>query len=98
VLNPEIYRGHEGLGRLLGDMTELWEYGSIQVDRRLERGDELLLVLTTPMRGRLSGVEFADPSAWWYRFEDGRVVHIKLLTDVDAAVAAFEAGRSSASL
>jgi ketosteroid isomerase-like protein len=97
VMNPEVYRGHEGLRRMRADMTELWDFGPQQVHRRLERGDELLLVHTTPMRGRASGVEFANPVAHRYRFAGWRVIHMKLLTDVERAVADFEAGRPAAS-
>jgi ketosteroid isomerase-like protein len=93
VMNPEVYRGHEGLWRYAADITELWEYGETEVQRRIERGDEVLEVQTTPMRARASGVEFARPIAQRYRFEDGRVLRLTMLLDVERAVADFEAGR-----
>jgi ketosteroid isomerase-like protein len=93
VMNPEVYRGYEGLAQLAADMGELWEYGDSEVQRTLERDDEALVVLTTPMRGRGSGIEFVEPVAQRYRFEDGRVLRMTLLTDVDRAIADFDAGR-----
>jgi len=93
VMNPEVYRGYEGLWRYAADITELWEYGETEVHRRIERGDEVLEIVTTPMRARASGVEFAQPIAQRYRFEDGRVIRMTMLIDVDRAVADFEAGR-----
>ena len=75
------------------DITELWEYGAAEVHRYLERGDEVLEVRTTPMRARASGVQFSEPVAQRYRFEGGRVIRMTLLTDVDRAIADFEAGR-----
>ena len=93
VMNPEVYRGHEGLWRYRADITELWEYGETEVHRRLERGDEVLEIRTTPMRARASGVQFSEPVAQRYRFEDGRVIRMTLLTDVERAIADFEKGR-----
>ena len=93
VMNPEVYRGHEGLWRYAADITELWEYGKTDVHRYIERGDEVLELRTTPMRGRGSGVEFARPIAQRYRFEGGRVIQVTMLLDVERAIADFEAGR-----
>jgi ketosteroid isomerase-like protein len=93
VMNPEVYRGYEGLWRYAADITELWEYGETEVHRCIERGDEVLEVRTTPMRARASGVEFAEPVAQRYRFEDNRVIRMTMLIDVRRAIADFEAGR-----
>ncbi len=93
VMNPEVYRGYEGLWRYAADITELWEYGETVVHSRTERGDEVLELSTTPMRARASGVEFARQIAQRYRFEDGLVIRMTMLTDVERAVADFEAGR-----
>jgi ketosteroid isomerase-like protein len=93
VLNPEVYRGYEGLWRLADDISELWEYGDTEVHRLVERGDEVLMIRTTAMRARASGLEFAEPVAQRYRLEDGRVIRMTLLTDVERAIADFEAGR-----
>jgi ketosteroid isomerase-like protein len=93
VMNPEVYRGYKGMWRYAADITELWDYGDTDVHRYIERDDEVLEVRTTPMRARASGVEFAEPIAQRYRFEDGRVIRMTMLTDVARAVADFEAGR-----
>jgi ketosteroid isomerase-like protein len=93
VMNPEVYTGYEGLWRYAADITELWEYGDTEVHRHIERGDEVLEIRTTPMRARASGVEFARPIAQRYRFEDGRVIRMTMLLDVERAIADFEAGR-----
>ena len=92
-MNPEVYRGHEGLWRFADDISAEWEYGETEVHSLAERGDEVLLVRTTPMRGKLSGVEFAEPVAQRYVVRDGQIVRMTLLTDIDRAVRDFEAGR-----
>jgi hypothetical protein len=68
-------------------------YGETEIHSLAERGHEVLLVRTTPMRGKLSGVEFSEPVAQRYVVEDGVITRMTLLTDVDRAVADFEAGR-----
>jgi hypothetical protein len=93
VMNPEVYRGYDGLWRFAGDIGSEWEYGDTEIHSLDERGDEVLLVRTTPMRGRLSGVQFSDPVAQRYVVEEGRVVRMTLLTDIERAVSDFEAGR-----
>ncbi len=93
VMNPEVYLGYEGLWRYAADITELWEYGETEVHRRIERGDEVLELSTTPMRARSSGVEFAETIAQRYRFEDGRIIRMTMLINVERAIADFEAGR-----
>jgi ketosteroid isomerase-like protein len=86
------------VARFREDVTELWDYTGTEVHRTLERGDEVLLVVTNHMRGKGSGVEFAEPVAQRYRLRDGRVVAMTLLTDVEAAVAEFEGGGPPASV
>jgi ketosteroid isomerase-like protein len=93
VLNPEVYRGHEGLWRFADDIGAEWEYGETEIHSLAERGHEVLLVRTTPMRGKLSGVEFSEPVAQRYVVEDGVITRMTLLTDVERAVRDFEAGR-----
>ena len=98
VMNPEVYEGRDGLIRFLDELRELWEWDGWQVHQVLEGGDEILLVITNEMRGRASGVTFAEPVAQRYRFRGGRVAWMKLLLDVDAAVATFLADHRRSSV
>jgi len=89
VLNPATYRGAEGLLRFLGEIDELWASMDIDVERVIERGDEVLAVLLVTLTGRGSGVEMESRIAQWWTLRDGKLLRMKLYGDADAAVAEF---------
>ena len=89
VLNPATYHGAEGLLRFLGEIDELWASMDIDVERVIERGDELLAVLMVTLTGRGSGVEMESRIAQWWTLRDGKLLRMKLYGDADAAVAEF---------
>ena len=91
VLNPATYRGAEGLLQFLGEIDELWEWMRIEVERVLERGDELLAVLLVTVKGRGSGVEIESRIAQRWTLRDGKLRRMYLYVDAEAAVAEFEA-------
>ena len=92
VLNPATYRGAEGMQRFLEEIDELWTSMEISVERTLERGDEVLAVLSVQLTGRGSGVQLDSRIAQHWIVRDGRVRRMRLRVDPDAAVAQFEAG------
>ena len=89
VLNPATYHGAEGLLRFLGEIDELWASMDIDVERVIERGDEVLAVLMVTLTGRGSGVEMESRIAQRWTLRDGRLLRMKLYGDADAAVAEF---------
>jgi ketosteroid isomerase-like protein len=89
VLNPATYRGAEGMLRFLGEIDELWASMDIDVERVLERGDEVLAVLLVTLTGRGSGVEMESRIAQWWTLRDGKLLRMKLYGDADVAVAEF---------
>jgi len=89
VLNPATYRGAEGLLRFLGEIDELWASMDIDVERVIERGDEVLAVLLVTLTGRGSGVEMESRIAQWWTLRDGRLLRMKLYGDAEAAVVEF---------
>jgi ketosteroid isomerase-like protein len=89
VLNPATYRGAEGMLRFLGEIDELWASMDIDVERVLERGDEVLAVLLVTLTGRGSGVEMESRIAQRWTLRDGKLLRMKLYGDADAAVAEF---------
>jgi ketosteroid isomerase-like protein len=92
VLNPDTYRGEEGLRRFLAEVDELWESMDMNVERLVERGDEVLALLLVHITGRSSGLQLEDRIAqhWWAR--DGKLVRMRVRADQEAALAEFEAG------
>ena len=89
VLNPATYRGAEGLLRFLGEIDELWASMDIDVERVIERGDEVLAVLLVTLTGRGSGVEMESRIAQRWTLREGRLLRMRLYGDADAAVAEF---------
>ena len=92
VLNPATYRGAEGMQRFLEEIDELWTSMQIRVERPVERGDEVLAVLSVQLTGRGSGVQMDSRVAQEWVVREGRVLRMRLRVDPDAAVARFEAG------
>jgi ketosteroid isomerase-like protein len=92
VLNPATYHGEEGMQRFLDEIDELWTSMEIQVERTLERGDEVLAVLMVKLTGRGSGVQLDSRIAQQWTVGEGRVRRMRLRVDPEAAVAEFEAG------
>jgi ketosteroid isomerase-like protein len=92
VLNPDTYRGEEGLRRFLAEVDELWESMDMNVERLVERGDEVLALLLVHITGRGSGLQLEDRIAqhWWAR--EGKLVRMRVRADQEAALAEFEAG------
>ena len=91
VLNPATYRGAEGLLQFLGEIDELWEWMRIEVERVVERGDDLLAVLLVTVKGRGSGVEIESRIAQRWTLRDGKLRRMYLYVDAEAALAEFEA-------
>ena len=89
VLNPATYHGAEGLLRFLGEIDDLWASMDIDVERVIERGDEVLAVLMVTLTGRGSGVEMESRIAQRWTLRDGKLLRMKLYGDADAAVAEF---------
>jgi ketosteroid isomerase-like protein len=89
VLNPATYHGAEGMLRFLAEIDELWASMDIDVERVIERGDEVLAVLMVTLTGRGSGVEMESRIAQRWTLREGRLLRMKLYGDADTAVAEF---------
>jgi ketosteroid isomerase-like protein len=87
VLNPATYKGAEGMQRFIGEIDDLWTFMEISVDEIHERGDEVLAVLLVKLEGRGSGVELESRIAQRWTFREGKLLHMYLLVDADAALA-----------
>jgi ketosteroid isomerase-like protein len=94
VLNPATYRGEEGLRQFLSEVDELWQSMDMQVERLVEREDEVLALLVVQIKGRGSGLELQDRIAQRWTARDGKFVRMRVYADQEAALAEFEAGES----
>jgi ketosteroid isomerase-like protein len=92
VFNPETYRGADGLRRFFAEVDELWESMDMNVERLVERDDEVLALLRVHIVGRGSGLRLQDRIAQHWTAHDGKLVRMRVRADQEAALAEFEAG------
>jgi ketosteroid isomerase-like protein len=92
VLNPATYRGEKGLRQFLSEVDELWESMNMQVERLVERDDEVLALLFVNIKGRGSGLELQDRIAQRWTARDGKFVRMQVYSNQEAALAEFERG------
>jgi ketosteroid isomerase-like protein len=92
VFNPATYYGEEGLRQFLAEVDELWESMDMNVERLVERDDEVLALLLVDIKGRGSGLSLEDRIAQHWTARDGRLVRMRVRADQKAALAEFEAG------
>jgi ketosteroid isomerase-like protein len=92
VLNPATYHGADGLRQFWAEVDELWESMDMDVERLVERGDEVLALLLVNIKGRGSGLELQDRIAQHWTAREGKLVRMRVRADRDAALAEFEAG------
>ena len=91
VLNPATYRGEDGLRQFIAEVDELWESMDMNVERLVERDDEVLALLLVNIKGRGSGLTLQDRIAQHWTARDGKLVRMRVRADQEAALAEFEA-------
>jgi ketosteroid isomerase-like protein len=92
VFNPATYQGEEGLRRFFAEVDELWDSMELNVERLVERDDEVLALLLVDIVGRGSGLKLQDRIAQHWTARDGKLVRMRVRADQAAALAQFEAG------
>jgi ketosteroid isomerase-like protein len=90
VLNPDTHRGYDGLRWLTAEIGDLWESMVMEI----ERGEEVLVLMRVRLRGEGSGVELESVIAQRWRLQEGKIVHMTLRQDAEAALAEFEPAAS----
>jgi uncharacterized protein len=88
VLNPETYRGHEGIRRFYREVSEVWEEFRWEPLRFLGATDEVVVLLHSHGRGRGSGLEMARDAAMVWKVDEGRAVSVRFYTDQAKALEA----------
>jgi ketosteroid isomerase-like protein len=88
VFNPQVYRGLDGMRRLLGEVREVWEEWHVIPERFLDTGDRVVVIETVHARGRASGVELASRTAAIWTLRRGRVTSVRTGIKIDEALKA----------
>jgi ketosteroid isomerase-like protein len=89
VFNPQVYRGIDGMRRLLGEVREVWERWHIVPERFIDAGDVVVVIEKVHARGRGSGVELDNSrTATMWRLRDGRVASLRVGVEINEALKA----------
>jgi ketosteroid isomerase-like protein len=88
-LTNATYRGHDGIRRWMAEIDDQFEEWHSSIDEFRDAAEERLLALgTIHLRGRASGVEFAQPMAWLLTFAGNQVTELRTIPDHDQALKA----------
>ena len=82
-----IYRGRDGLSRLLDEQWEMFDEFVLEPDEFIARGNHVVVPNTVCARGR-GGVDVSATSAHVYTFEGGRAVRVTMYQEREEALAA----------
>jgi uncharacterized protein len=88
TLNPDTYRGHEGIRRFYREVREVWEEFRWEPLRFFGAADKVVVLLHSHGRGRGSGLEMARDAAMVWTVREGRAVSVRFYTDQAAALKA----------
>jgi ketosteroid isomerase-like protein len=70
------YRGHDGYRKWLEDWGEAWDSFSMEPERWIDAGDQVVLIFQMTARGKGSGVEVKRRDAIVWTVSDGKTVRI----------------------
>jgi ketosteroid isomerase-like protein len=76
ILDAGTYRGHDGFVRWLEDWDEPWEAWSMEAERWIDAGDQVVLIFRMTAKGRGSGVEMTRQDGMVWAVRDGQVIRI----------------------
>jgi ketosteroid isomerase-like protein len=91
-LEARPYHGHAGIRRYFNDIDATWDEWRVEVERLLTAPDgRVVIVMSTHMRGKGSGLPFAQRVANVWEFRDEKLWRATLFRDPAEAVRAIEA-------
>lgn len=80
-----VYRGHDGLRRYIGDLAEVWEPPTFELEELFDARNRVVEVVHASTRGRQSGVEVGRRIPSVYTVRDGLIAkHVIYLDPADA--------------
>jgi ketosteroid isomerase-like protein len=81
-LEARPYRGFDGIRRYFEDVEATWDEWRVEVEQLLSAPDgRVVIVMSTHMRGKGSGLAFAQRVAHLWEFEDEKLWRATLFRD-----------------
>ncbi len=91
-LEARPYTGHAGIRRYFREIDVTWEEWRVEVEELMPAPDgRVVIVMSTHMRGKESGVPFTQRIANLWEFEDEKLLRATLYRDPADALRAIEA-------
>ena len=84
----EVFHGPAGVVEAMESWSEPYEEITNELQRIVGSGDRLVAIHRFRARARRTGIEFDQPSAYVYTFQDGRIIRIQGFWDPADALAA----------
>jgi ketosteroid isomerase-like protein len=89
--NQAVLHGPESVASNLHDVLESFEFMRHEPERIVGRGDLVVVVSRTTVRGKGSGVEFTNRAAHVWTVRDLRALRFEVYEDVEAALRLVDA-------
>lgn len=84
----QTFRGPQGLQRWTDTTREVWEEWRFDVERLLDAGDRVVVLVRVVARGGASGIDLDRRTAHIWTIEDGRATRCEVYLDRSEAIAA----------
>jgi ketosteroid isomerase-like protein len=83
-----IYRGHDGVREMLGDLYEAFDEIQIEISEIHDLGDRLVATGRTRARGGASGADVETPIGFVAEFKNGKATSLRGYLDPEEALEA----------
>jgi ketosteroid isomerase-like protein len=84
----ETYRGHDGVSRATTRWIEPYETLSIELERIVDAGEQLVSIHRVRGRARHTGIEAEGPVAYVWTFRGGKVIRFESFREPNEALEA----------
>jgi uncharacterized protein len=89
VLNPALYRGHDGFMQFVTEVFEVWEQWRMDVEETIEVEDRVFLAVRSSAKGKTSGLALDEVAYQVWTLRDGQAERIVFHYDREKALASI---------
>jgi ketosteroid isomerase-like protein len=88
AVEPGTRRGADSFLEAVASVFEGWEESLFEIERVIERGDDVIALGRLRTRGRATGIESTGPHGEIWTFEEGKVTRLAWFNSHEETVAA----------
>ena len=82
----DVYRGHDGVKRLFGQLTEAWDSIEHRPIKLIEGTPDTVVITNLRLHAQASGLNVDEVWAYAVEIRDGRMFRIAMYTDPEEAI------------